>query len=120
MKKYLIAATAVAAFSLAGAGTATSAFAGQHTTTAPQAAQTVQAAKCKWTGIAKENIKLRKKPTTKSAGLRLVYKKTKVCSNEWTNVKGGKYTKCGHTSTDWERITYRGTRGWIPTYCVKW
>ena len=121
MKKYLTIATAVAAVSLAGAGTATAAYADAHPTVSPQAEQTIQqAAKCKmFTGTARENLVLRKKPKTSASGLRLVYKGTKAC---WLHaeVNGGKYTKCHKTSDVWDYVSYRGSKGWVPHTCMKY
>ncbi|GAA4637476.1 hypothetical protein GCM10023196_091390 [Actinoallomurus vinaceus] len=117
VKKSLFVASAVAALALAGAGTATSAFAKQPTTTTRQVAQTTQASKCS-SVTAKQNINLRKSPRSNSTALRVVYKNTKACWIGFTP-KGGKYTACGGTSHDWDHVTYRGRTGWIPTNCIK-
>ncbi|MCO6010058.1 hypothetical protein NE236_34330 [Actinoallomurus purpureus] len=117
MKKHLFVASAVAALALVGAGTATSAFAKQPTTTTRQAAPTVQASKC-ISVTAKEKIHLRKSPRSNSASLRFVYKNTKACWIGFTP-KGGKYKACGGKSDDWDHVTYRGSKGWVPTNCIK-
>ncbi|MFG3253734.1 hypothetical protein [Streptomyces sp. NPDC048172] len=117
MKKRLIIPTAVAVFSLLGAGAAATA-----TTVGTDAGGTsTAAAKCsggtkEW-AKANTNVKVRKKPSTKSPGLRLWYKGTKGC---WIKgLKGGKYSKCGMKNWNgWGYVEYRGTRGYVPNMCV--
>ncbi|WP_329126966.1 hypothetical protein [Streptomyces sp. NBC_01465] len=51
--------------------------------------------------------------------LGLLPKGSSACTTGTPISKGGAYNLCGHSSSDWKGITYKGIRGWIPYYCTR-
>ncbi|MFG2498559.1 hypothetical protein ACGFSB_10150 [Streptomyces sp. NPDC048441] len=64
-----------------------------------------------------ESVKIRKTKSVHGTALGLAPKGKTVC--KIANEKSSKwYDKCGQGSNQWNYISYRGTKGWVPTTCV--
>ncbi|MGW7079259.1 hypothetical protein [Streptomyces sp. NPDC054866] len=66
---------------------------------------------------AQESVKIRKTKSVNGTALGLVPKGKIVCKLK--NEKARQwYDKCGQGSDQWNYISYRGLKGWVPTTCV--
>ncbi|WP_327351180.1 hypothetical protein [Streptomyces sp. NBC_01304] len=108
-------APAIASLALIGTAlTGGVAAATTHTATAAKSAP----AACVYVEAA-ESVKIRKTKAVNGTALGLLPKGSSACTTNNPNTTGGSYNLCGHRSTKWEEITYRGIRGWIPYYCTR-
>ncbi|MFI6376858.1 hypothetical protein [Streptomyces sp. NPDC050546] len=67
---------------------------------------------------ARESVKIRKSKSVSSTALGLFPKGKTACSLK--NEKASKWYDdwCGQGSDQWDYISYKGTKGWVPTTCI--